>query len=578
MARQLYKVRSSVHEPLGSFTKKQIIERIKSGKYKGEEEVSAPPYTRWHKLSSHPVFYDAFLKKIFHGDYQSPSPEEPSVSGVSRKGTENAERRADAATRQGDAKTRAAARAAAKEEREEVGAKTRQLGEERIAGGTVQQSVIDELFSDGRGAAEEEQEFPGDRASGPERGTDLIRIEVPLAEPTLKSDIPLPKALDIAEDVREEESPEAVAKKNALRRSQNIRKSIWIGSAVVLALVFLFQMGKPSETDSISAAQKQGYSLRPRVHAEMEEGARHDEKVKALLDEADLLYAGDTRLSYLAALEIYRDALGYEESNSQILGRVAMTGARLLPDAPDPDGLVREIRRTIESGRVKEPQFAVFFRVEALVALYQKKAEDAKRLIMNALEADPNSGENALVAGEVHYYMGDREAARQAFEESVKALPGSARSHYSLARTAFDMRDQDRARAEGIEALKINPLHPPTYLLLGDIAVEQNQPKDARGLYETCGRLAKFTTKETTAKAYFRLGSIYEAAGNTASAQNSFRLAYYYYPEVDSSLATKVKGLDLAPASLAKIADEAEYGKGLFPRARRRSSQTRQDQ
>jgi hypothetical protein len=67
-----YQIRNHLFELVGEYTPKEILARIQAGRFTGEEEISAAPYEKWQKLASHPVFYDAFLQRLYSQRYETP--------------------------------------------------------------------------------------------------------------------------------------------------------------------------------------------------------------------------------------------------------------------------------------------------------------------------------------------------------------------------------------------------------------------------------------------------------------------------------------------------------------------------
>lgn len=539
-----YKIRNKFHVVEGTLTAKEILKKIRAGKLTGEEEISPPPYERWQKLASHSEFYDAFLKRLYDKNYQSPDGDAEAEEEDSRRGKSSSER----ATRQGQAhKTRIG-----KDEKEE-GGKTHRIGEDQPFGATIHQSVIDELFDDGSrksGAGVSPEELAS-------AGTDLIKVEPAPMESSLPPDIEKTRRLDFSADSKPPESPLPEAK--ALGTKDKRRRLILVG-ALTVGLVLLFQMGlgpAQGEKDFLTGNDKEP-SREIITKKELRE-----EKLKSLVDEGDGLAGLDTVLGYRAALDVYRSALRIDDAGNAVLGRLALAAARLLPDSDNPEALIAEIRSNIQRGRATDPHQSAYYRAEAFIAIYEDKPVEARRFVLNATEADPISGENHLATAEILLRQGELGPARASAEEAVKALPGSVRVRSTMAQVAFEQRDLARARAEALEALKLNPLHPNAYLILADTVALQNQLKEARGLYETCGRLAKFASKRVAASAYYRLAMLQEGAGIEELAKRNYRLAYHYEKDLDG-LGAKVKGLNVDEVSLKPLAAEAEYGKDYF--------------
>ncbi len=540
-----FRVRNRRHEAEGTLSKSEILKRIRSGKLTGEEEIAKPGEDRWHKLAAHPDFYDAFLKRLYQKNYHAPGePEEEPQAPA-----DPSESLSDRATRQGEVhRTRAA-----KESEKEDG-KTHHLGEEGVKGATIHQSLIEELFG------KEEQVFEPAAATEAleteleKRGTDLIKIDLPPEEPNLPLEMEKTKRLDFQPGL----SPDAPAPTPELPRPPARR---WLGiTLLIVLLVLLFQLTKGGKNP---AAELSEFDLEKPSSQILSTTDSIPDKIKSLLEEGDSLSASDTQLAYAGALTVYRSALSLDESNAVVLGRIAQTAAHLLATTSDPAKLLTEIQRSIERGRGTDPHSAQFYRAEALVALSKNKIEEANQLAANASEADPVNAENFILMADVHWASGNVSGAKLALEDAIKADSNLARSHAFMAKVALEIKDLSRARTEALETLKLNPLHPDAYLALADLAVLQGQAKEAKGLYETCGRLARFTLKEVPSKAFYRLGLLYEDEGISEKAQESFRLAYFYDPSA-SELKAKVKGLKLDKAALQSLADETEYSREYF--------------
>ena len=74
----LYKVRNLERQVEEELSERDLLKRIAAGKYTGEEEISAPPYIKWQKFSSHPKFYDEFMKRLYSKAYRPPSEDDSS--------------------------------------------------------------------------------------------------------------------------------------------------------------------------------------------------------------------------------------------------------------------------------------------------------------------------------------------------------------------------------------------------------------------------------------------------------------------------------------------------------------------
>ena len=254
-----FRIRSRFRDGEEELSKKEILKRITSGKLNGEEEVSPSPYDSWQKLSSHPLFYDAFLKRLFADNYQSPDPEalkdEPSLKKTKRASEKSV---IDRATRQADPN---AGGQGPEDSREDQG-KTRQIRDLREPGATVHQSAIDELFNDGSQEAAVPQAEPV--IDDPGGGTALVKIDgpsPPSSEPTIPFEAaafnmaPEPAVAPTQEELiaRAEEEKAATANR--------VRRRLFLGVVLVVLLTMLFFSGneeapkKPKAEETTKAAK-----------------------------------------------------------------------------------------------------------------------------------------------------------------------------------------------------------------------------------------------------------------------------------------------------------------------------------
>jgi len=527
-----YRVRDHHHHIEGEFSEMEILKRIAEGKYTGEEEISAGRTERWQKLSSHPVFYDAFIKRLYEKEYSPPdaSRESSRSKSLREKGTRKETQLHTSGSEGG-------------------GQSTRHLTEERgkDLGATLQQSVIDELFSESVSRPEIPSPPPH------EIGTEVIHFEGPHPGGKFSE---LTRPLDVAAGIAEEESPEVVA----LRKRKERRRIIVWGCALTLCLVLLFEMGKKDAAEEGEDIQSESAALQSEVRQLIATTPSRDEKLRALTEEGQRLYEHDSPPFYAGAQEVYREGLSYDESSANLLGRLSETAARTLSEATRPEATIREIKQLISRGRASDPQLGQFYRTESIVAIFQEKQEEAKNFILNALEADPANPENSLVMGEVFYALGDLNSARLAFEESVKGNPYSVRAHYLLARVSLAQKDLTLAKKEAYEALKLNPIHPYSYFVLAEVLAQQNELNEAKQYFETAGRLVRLGSKSLASQAFFKLGLLQVGS----ESEKSFQLSYYYSSDPSKELREKVRKLDTSKKTLRKLAEEYEFAKSYF--------------
>ncbi len=538
-----FRIRNRRYEIEEDLSAKEILRRIAAGKLAGEDEVSVPPHESWEPLSSHPAFYDAFLKKLYADQYHSPDTNNPSATPASQKGSSES----PGAKPSEPPKTRLDSQEAA------VPPGMRPMDEgaggKKERGVTVHQDSIDGLFSDvGEKRGGDTERLPSDA----DAGTALVKVEpgaAPLFEATVKLNVPISPA---------DQAPEELVSKR--RTQQLFRRGRVAAIVVALVLLILFKWGG-GETGTKSNASSDG---EPLVRQLIETGVSKSEKAKSLMNEAVAIADNDAPAFYLSARDILAQARALDDSNPYLLGKVASVDARLLPDHSDPDALLEDIQQAIQRGRMTEPHLSAFYRCEALVGLFQKKYDIAKEAITHAIEADPGDAENSLVLSEIQTAMGENESALISASEAVRLGSQSVRARSQLARLSLEQGDIAKARNEALEALKLNPLHAASYYVMAEVSRIQNQLDEAKGLYETSGKLARFQSMESAARDYFRLGTLLESFADVAGAKKAYRLAYYYLPNVDRSLEGKLKGQDTSRKGLESLARETEYGTLYF--------------
>jgi tetratricopeptide (TPR) repeat protein len=496
-----YKIRNSLYEILGEYSASEILKRIASGRFSGEEEVASPPYDHWQKLASHPVFYDGFLRRIYADRYQAgstfseadPAPPprelEPPIDVLQGK--------------------------------------TQQVASDN----TVHQEEIDALFSNGSIKQPSSPE-----PAGKTQVLELVSAEAPK------------KPLSVPEPPEEPLSP---TKESPFRLKAIKPKQLVLGAVVVLGGIYLMWSPGSKLGEISDAAFKPAPTLGSSATAE--------ERATTLGDEAEALMLQDTDLFYRGAYEVLVEALEADPNNPLLLGRLAMASARMAHSPDEAKQRRPEIERAIKSARRSDPHASELYRAEAVLSQALGKPEDANAFALKAAESNPVGSENLLLVGELHFAAGAFKEAKTVLLEAAKSDPKRVRARYFLSQLEWEMGNIDAAQKEGLETLKLNPLHPSTYLLLGEVAAARNDFAQARGLFETCGRLARFGSADIASRAYFRLGELQELSGNKGEAKQSFSLAFHYSREPTAALKQKVKGLDISKATLKKKAQESEY-------------------
>lgn len=540
-----FRVRIPYREGEEVLTEAQILRRIADGSLSGDEHVAAEDATQgtWQVLSSHPRFYDAFLRKLFGSEYGIGEPgTEARSDKASRKRPTGAT--SARATRQGLPGEDSPAERDQKTQRLPEGQKPEGTAQQPPPG-TVRESLLDELFSD---------VGPADAAAGQKTGSAIIPVagatdvlEVP-RDPSPPEPSPLAAPMNLEAPV----DPAVERKKKRIRLA--------LVGALVLALWFLATGGKPPPPKPTENTEVETID-RKSLNAELSDELKKLKRA-SLLSEGDQLYSQDTVVFLRGALLSYREADMVTEGDPKVLGRVAVASARLSQAEPTEKNIAIA-RDAIARGRRIDPQSSTFYRADAMVAMAEKRYTDARQAITNAIETDPLEMDNAVVLAEANVALGDRLPARTAADEGARGNPQLVRARYLAARLALEAGDNDRARAEALAAIQINPLHAPSYAIVGRVAALSGQLAEARGLLETCGRLARFAPPDVVGSSYAVLSAVQKQLGAVNEAALSARLAVHYAP--DDENARKVSaGLDTDPDTLAKLAREVEYGPEYF--------------
>ena len=552
----LYKVRNLERQVEEELSERDLLKRIAAGKYTGEEEISAPPYIKWQKFSSHPKFYDEFMKRLYSKAYRPPSEDDKSPE--------------DSHDNSGlDMKTR---RAEPDEEENEESSpfdglddnRTHQISGIKSPKGTFLQADIDELFSDVPDESKVDSSSEDSRVQdGTEKGTDLIRLEREEADALSPFE---EEGVDLAFDEPPPQDLESSKGPTPRKPVPKNNRRLIVYGAVVAVLAYLL-LGGEKKSSEMGGATRDADDTRAQLGSGIGElistSVNKETRVTSLIEEGLALKANDTPMFYRGALEAFREALRLDEENPKILAEIAETSARVLGSADDPDSAIEEIQRLVREGRKKDVHYSGFYRAEALVALAQGNLDASLNHAASALESDPGNAVNLALAGEIQYVRDELPQAAQSLAEALRLKQDLLIARYLYAKVNLELGDGATAKQEGLESLRLNPLHPPTYLLLGDVAASQNQYEEAKGLYETCGRLAKFTTGDVSGRAYFRLGQIFELEGSQDLAKESFQVAYHYLPELDG-LKEKVKGLDTSSSVIAALAESRTYDASYF--------------
>lgn len=532
-AKKIYRIRNVYHEIEGEYSERQLLQRIKNGKYAGSEEIASPPFTSWKKISAEPAFYDAFLNRILG------TPEADPIDPTTQRGPKTQDIKIaslEDGTRQDAAKTE---HVLEKEFEQIPELKTKQNAEGIKGGATLHQSDIERLFE--KSSASASATLPKDEPLSDLKFDESADPKVNLSQP-----------LDFSPPLSQKPGPKKSEK----------RRLFLLVTLLVGLLAVLFHSGKETE-DSVS---------QPREEASREADAKDSspesrkENLEALVEEAKSFYVSDTPVFYRGARDLMREALRYEEKNVTALGILALSNAHLLESISkekDKDAVLAELKKTIETGREVEPHNSNFYRAEAIQFLRQDDLVKAKEKLAAAKEADPTDPENSLVQAEIQMNSEDLEGARVSLQETLSVAKWSVRAHHLNARVFFLTDKMEIAKNEAGEAARLNPLHADSYALVGDILSSNNQLKEAKIFFDLSTRLAQFGTPDVMGHAHVRLGTLKELFGD-ATARNNYLVARYYSPKTAKELDKKLTGISGSEKEVQEALFESQYDKSYY--------------
>lgn len=546
----LFKVRKDRSGTERLLTEKEIIDSIAKRKYTGEEEISAPPYERWQKLSSYPTFYDGFLRRLFDQRYCPPITENPPQKPGPKAEPKQEIEKLPVRQKGGRGKTPPPQPPhpngpLPNDENEEDHGKTKRIATDRAknAAPQIDTLMLNDLFSDSH--------------SPPNPLESSISLQGVPEES-------LGQPLDYEANVTEEESPQHIAAK----RRANLKSRVLWSIFLVGTLVLLFEMGTKQTLKEHSETPPGQSDVQARSEAFLTSLADPKQRMESFILEGDALYAYDTHFFYQQALLLYESALSGSETNPKLLGKIAETSARLLTtienDTGKIQGSVERIQRTIAKGRVTEPHASDFYRAEALIALSQNRLGEAQRSIQNALQTNPADPENRQIHGEILKASGNLKQSQEFFEAVLMQNPTHIRAQYHLALVSKERGDLDKAGQQAENVVKLAPLHVPSLFLLANIHVDKNRLGIALRTLEEVTRLSAFANHKLASQAYLQLAKIQDLAGQNPSSMKSYRLSYHYFPRLPETILKRFKPDELNSLDLQRLALESEYGKAHF--------------
>lgn len=545
-----FKLRNQRHAIIGQYTTLEIVERIASGKYTGDEEVSVEPFLVWQKLSSHPEFYDAFLKRLFLAQYKTDHSN--SSAGPSTKPSRNHESAERSAIH--PKKEKIEFEPLSKDGVvEEPNMATQQLvpGAENEPG-PFRADEIEELFSESESDGSEEQV-----------NHDLLADEMFVqGEPiqlNLSDYIPENHLEDLKsnEDPNRETHPFGQSLEG--RKPANKRKLV-LTAALASALGFLYVMGQsPNETSPPTLLKAE-----PTIdnnHEWVGSSTNKEELLAAVLDEAKHFYKFDTLLHYEGALNLFEEAYKLNPEEMSILSAVVLSRAHLFEQNPTRQEDLKKITELIEIGRKREPQASAFYRAEAIIAAAQKNMDLAIEKIGYAQESDPTDLESVVLEAEILNDMGDRASAQTQINRVLRQKPEIVRAYSVAAKISMDLGNLNEAVNYASSALMINPMHANTHFVLGETYQKDNKLGAAIAHFDLVTKLAPLASKSVLADSHFALAKLLEQQGNETAAIKHKKLAYFF----SNGLLSGAKKESLGDQrELEQLAKDQEYGEGFY--------------
>ncbi len=539
-----FQIRNRRHFIVGTYSEQEIINRIADGKYQGNEEVSSEPFLSWQKISSHPDFYDAFLKRLFVQGYQMPKTTEPLKSDFSKKSQEASRIHLMPLLSEEPSVIN-------KQPQEEAQVTQQLLTEQNHSQDNFEgEKEIEKLFLEAGNTREESRDLQG-------------KIEEIFIQEGNPFDAPLINESESSQKLELTQSSAGnlffVTEPTDLKESDNKtakRKRI-IAIAVVLALVFLYQMGQSgpeSKSDKIESSSNSNLGALSSGTA-----LNKEELISALTEEAFHFYDFDTPLHYSGALSLFREAFHLNPDDPQLVSGVILAQAHLFEQDPNNVKVEEEIKYLIANGRKTEPHLSSFYRAEAILAYYKKNTDLALEKIRYAQESDPSDTESIILEAEFLNSIGDRVQARNRIDRALSKETGRVRGYFIAAQIALDMGDLEGSEQYAKKVLQLNQLHANAHFILAETYQRQGKKGAAIAHLDLVTKLAPLASRPILADAHFSLAKLVEDQGNTSGATKHNKLAFYFSNGSLPGLKQKISDINSDKDNLRELAKEQEY-------------------
>lgn len=490
-----YLVRNRLHQTLGDFSELEILNQIRKSKLSGEDEAALFPGLNWKKISSYPIFYDALIHQAL-----GVKPAEESVPNFESMGSsKKRDVFFESPPKEGPTHVEGVS--------EPRDSQTSRLGNDR-QDATEQLAHAHPILSKN----DLEELFPEEGSVDPKA----------LSRP-LHHDFEEP----VAEVPNQTVGPE---KPN--------RKKILIWGSVGLLTFLLYQSGEPSKEktgEGLNASMEDARAKSVEIFQEDPE----DQKIFLRLS-AEQAVQMDVPLGYQEAVGYYRKALEANPQAIELYDGAAMAIARSLEENPTDEALQKLLKKTIDRGRTIEPQRTSFYRAEAVALRGQGKISDGQKQLDLAIETDSLNPENLLIQAEWMVAEGKFEDAQRLLESILSWSQQSVKASYLLAKTLYERQQLESAWALSQKIIQINPVHAPTYVLMGDIFTKKNDLKSAKAFYSLGARFSVMAPKKIAGYTLWRAGNLSELGSDPTEAKQFYSLSYEFSEELHPSLLPKI--------------------------------------
>lgn len=189
-----------------------------------------------------------------------------------------------------------------------------------------------------------------------------------------------------------------------------------------------------------------------------------------------------------------------------------------------------EALAAIERARKIDPDHPGIYQQYAAIANSRNNLDEAMAQFEKALEVDRGSHRATILRniGDIHMRRGEREKAREAFEEALKGDAFNGEALAGMAELAVADNDDDKALELLQQALRFDPVQPRALSVLAGIYIRRNRLDEA---VRTAERALQIAPKFAAASA--NLGLAWRMKGDEAKAEQIYRDAIAVQPRYD---------------------------------------------